>query len=170
MKNTSYIKNEVVNRFTIKRITEENKSDEEKNWEDDEIARLTRMLEEFKEFKSSILNEIRIIDQEYEIAKVKIYRFIATIAVMIIIQPAFTGFMKGIIPIVYFVVALVYFFKLSDVCTVPILTYLIEHRNKIVQGYVISNSIIPLSDRIKEIDVEIEYCVEQIVDLKNRES
>ena len=51
MKNTSYIKNEVVNRFTIKRITEENKSDEEKNWEDDEIARLTRMLEEFKEFK-----------------------------------------------------------------------------------------------------------------------
>jgi len=88
---------------------------------------------------------------------------------MVVAQPIFTGVMKHVIPVIYLVVSLVYFFYLVKVCKEPLIMYLVEHKKKIIQDYAFCNNLYPLSDRLDQIKEEINYCIREITYIKKDE-
>jgi len=160
---------EVAGTFKIKKQLDEKDAIEEKKRQDAEIARLNKEIDKLKKEESELKYKILAIDYDYEIVNESIFRFISVLITMVVAQPIFTGVMKHVIPVIYLVVSLVYFFYLVKVCKEPLIMYLVEHKKKIIQDYAFCNNLYPLSDRLDQIKEEINYCIREITYIKKDE-
>lgn len=160
---------EVTGTFKIKKQLDEKDAIEEKKRQDAEIARLNKEIDKLKKEERELKYKILAIDYDYEIVNESIFRFIAVLITMVVVQPVFTGVMKHVIPVIYLVVSLVYFFYLVKICKEPLIMYLVEHKKKIIQDYAFCNNLYPLSDRLNQIEEEINYCIREITYIKKDE-
>lgn len=160
---------EVSGTFKIKKQLDEIDDVEEKKRQEAEIARLNKEIDKLKKEESELKYKILAIDYDYEIVNESIFRFISVLITMVVAQPIFTGVMKHVIPVIYLVVSLVYFFYLVKVCKEPLIMYLVEHKKKIIQDYAFCNNLYPLSDRLDQIKEEINYCIREITYIKKDE-
>ena len=98
------------------------------------------------------------VDADFKQVKERIIIFIVSIAVMSFTQDIFSGVVYQILGVVICIVILVYFFWLVNVCTQPIIMYLVEHNSEIIQDYAYINDLKPISRRKIEIVEEIQEC------------
>ena len=125
---------------------------------------ILRMEAEDKKLQKQILD----IDADYKLVKERIVIFFAVTIILTLGQNIFSGVVYNVLSVIICAVILGHFMWLINVCTNPVILYLVEHNNRQIQDYAFVNNLVPVAEKRREIAREIADCNDKIREYEHK--
>lgn len=96
------------------------------------------------------------VEENFELAKRRLIIFGVVFFFVVVFQSLFTGAAAALTSVLCSIGSIAAIFWLESTCKKPILLYLIEHENSLIQDYAFCNNMVPLAKKREELLQRIE--------------
>lgn len=119
--------------------------------------------------KLQLINkEITKIDDDFEMVKKTFVLFVIIYILVVLVQVSFQGMLAVITSLICSVAAVFAVLYIEAKCKRPILLYLIEHENNLVQEYAFRNDMMPVRYQRQELVEKVELFQKELDEIKKK--
>ncbi len=136
---------------------------EEERYVNDRLIKLDGKMQHYD-------RELVEIEEEFQKVKKNIILFFIVFLIVIFVQSFFTNILYIITAILGSLGMIICIIYLERVCKAPVLKYLVEHDSKLTKEYAFLNNVIPVKNKRRELQEEIEYYRKELLDIKKKKA